>query len=34
MKLEEQSNSQERIVSAIKERTIAIKNEMPKILWD
>lgn len=34
MKLEEQSNSQERIVSAIKERAIAIKNEMPKILWD
>lgn len=34
MKLEEQSNSQERIESAIKERAIAIQNDMPKILWD
>ena len=34
MKLEDQANSNERIEEAIKERAIAIKNEMPKILWD
>jgi predicted DNA-binding mobile mystery protein A len=34
MKLEDQTNSNERIEEAIKERATAIKNEMPKILWD
>ena len=34
MKLEDQAISQKRIETAIKERAIAIKNEMPKILWD
>ena len=34
MKLEDQSNSQERIEKAIKERAEEIKNEMPKMLWD
>ena len=34
MKLEDQSNSKKRIETAIKERAAAIKNEMPKILWD
>ena len=34
MKLEDQQNSAERLEQAIQERTIAIKNEMPKILWD
>jgi hypothetical protein len=34
MKLEDQANSNERIEEAIKERATAIKNEMPKILWD
>jgi len=34
MKLEDQENSQKRIQKAIEERTTAIKNEMPKILWD
>jgi len=34
MKLEDQANSVNRIEEAIKERTVAIKNEMPKILWD
>ena len=34
MKLEDQSNSTKRIQQAIEERTIAIKNELPKILWD
>lgn len=34
MKLEDQANSIERIESAIKERAITIKNEMPKMLWD
>ena len=34
MKLEDQANSQRRIKTAIKERAAAIKNEMPKILWD
>lgn len=34
MKLEDQQNSEERLEQAIQERTIAIKNEMPKILWD
>ena len=27
-------NSKQRIVKAIEERTFAIKNEMPKTLWD
>ncbi|MCX6318694.1 MAG: mobile mystery protein A [Bacteroidetes bacterium] len=34
MKLEEQENSEQRIKKAIEERTISIKNEMPKNLWD
>jgi hypothetical protein len=34
MKLEDQANSASRIEKAIKERTAAIKKEMPKILWD
>ena len=34
MKLEDQANSKKRIDAAIKERAAAIKNEMPKILWD
>ena len=34
MKLEDQANSKKRIEKAIRERTAAIKNEMPKILWD
>src|SRR5690606_1835452 len=34
MKLEDQSNSKKRIETAIRERAAAIKNEMPKILWD
>ena len=34
MKLEDQGNSNERIKKAIIERTVEIKNKMPKILWD
>ena len=34
MKLEDQANSKKRIEAAIRERSAAIKNEMPKILWD
>ncbi len=34
MKLEDQENTKQRIEKAIEERTIAIKNEMPKNLWD
>lgn len=34
MKLESQQNSDERIKSAIEERTILIKQELPKALWD
>lgn len=34
MKLEDQENTKERIAKAIEERTIEIKNEMPKALWD
>jgi predicted DNA-binding mobile mystery protein A len=34
MKLEGQANSKKRIETAIRERARAIKNEMPKILWD
>lgn len=34
MKLEDQENSTQRIEKAIQERAIAIKNEMPKTLWD
>ena len=34
MKLEDQEVSITRIQKAIFERTIIIKNEMPKILWD
>jgi predicted DNA-binding mobile mystery protein A len=34
MQLEEQQNSPQRLQKAIEERAAAIKNEMPKILWD
>lgn len=34
MKLEDQQNSPQRIEQAIAETASAIKNEMPKILWD
>lgn len=34
MKLEDQANSKKRIETAIRERATAIKNEMPKILWE
>ncbi len=34
MQLEGQANSKERIEKAIEERTQAILNEMPKMLWD
>ena len=34
MKLEDQENSDRRILKAIEERTALLKNEMPKILWD
>jgi predicted DNA-binding mobile mystery protein A len=34
MKLEDQANSKKRIETAIRERAAAIKNEIPKILWD
>ncbi|MBI1341500.1 MAG: mobile mystery protein A [Terrimonas sp.] len=34
MKLEDQANSRKRLETAIRERAAAIKNEMPKILWD
>lgn len=34
MKLEDQQNSEERIKKAITQKTVEIKNEMPKYLWD
>jgi predicted DNA-binding mobile mystery protein A len=34
MKLEDQENSKLRLQKAIAERTLQIKNEMPKLLWD
>ncbi len=34
MKLEDQENSRQRIEKAIEERTVVIKNEMPKTLWN
>jgi predicted DNA-binding mobile mystery protein A len=34
MKLEDQENTNQRIERAIKERAAAIKNEMPRTLWD
>jgi predicted DNA-binding mobile mystery protein A len=34
MKLEDQENSKERIKRAIEERTMIIKQELPKSLWD
>jgi predicted DNA-binding mobile mystery protein A len=34
MKLEDQENTTQRIQKAIQERAVAIKNEMPKTLWD
>ena len=34
MALEDQQNSEERLQQAIKERTLIIKEETPKYLWD
>ena len=34
MTLEDQQNSEQRIKKAIEEKTIEIKNQMPKYLWD
>lgn len=34
MKLEDQENTKQRIEKAIQERAWALKNEMPKTLWD
>lgn len=34
MRLENQKNTEQRIKKAIKERTEAIKKEVPKTLWD
>ena len=34
MILENQENSKQRIKKAIEERTMALKYEMPKVLWD
>jgi len=34
MKLEDQENSKERLGKAIEERAAALKNEMPRSLWD
>jgi predicted DNA-binding mobile mystery protein A len=34
MKLEDQENTNERIKKAIEERTLIIKQELPKALWD
>lgn len=34
MKLEAQENSNERIEKAIHERSITLKSEMPRVLWD
>jgi predicted DNA-binding mobile mystery protein A len=33
MKLEDQKNSDKRLEKAIQERTVSIRNEMPKTLW-
>jgi predicted DNA-binding mobile mystery protein A len=34
MKLEDQQNTNERIKKAIEDRTLKIKQELPKTLWD
>lgn len=34
MKIEDQANTKKRLEAAIRERSTAIQNEMPKILWD
>ncbi|AFM03835.1 mobile mystery protein A [Bernardetia litoralis DSM 6794] len=34
MRLEDQENSKERIKKSIEERTILLKNELPRMLWD
>ena len=34
MRLEDQENSKQRIEKAIAERVLALKNEMPRALWD
>jgi len=34
MKLEDQQNTNERIKKAIEDRTLKIKQELPKNLWD
>ena len=34
MKLEDQANSKKRLETAIRERAVLIKHELPKALWD
>lgn len=34
MKLEDQENSDERIAKAIEEKTLKLKQQLPKALWD
>ena len=34
MKLEDQENTKQRLKKAVEDRTTAIKNELPKMLWD
>lgn len=34
MKLENQENTKQRIKKAVEERTVIIKQELPKALWD
>lgn len=34
MRLEDQGNSEERLRQAIEARTLALRQEMPKMLWD
>ncbi len=34
MKLEDQENTKDRLKKAIEERTVIIKEELPKALWD
>jgi predicted DNA-binding mobile mystery protein A len=34
MKLEDQENSEKRLKKAIEERTLLLKQETPKVLWD
>jgi len=34
MRLEDQENTEERILEAIKEKSLELKQEIPKYLWD